>query len=401
MNDVNFTKSINQEASSKNQIILSKKGKKIDICVLENNVICEKYLHETDNQSILGNIYVGIVKNVVDGMQAAFVDIGEDKNAFLPVKDAAPKIDVSKETACIELPAISDTVKVGQKILVQVRKEPVNEKGARVSTHVTFPGNYVILMPETDIITVSQKISEDRKKQLKEIALNLMPKGFGAIIRTDAEQASEDELKKDIEDLINKWQEILEKFEKSNGRELIYNDHEITSKVLRDLVNRRTEKIYCNSNDICKDLKKKAFPNLEIEYIQTGDLFGELGLATQILNSSKRKIWLKCGGYIAIDKTEALTAIDVNSGKYTGKDDLEETTFKVNEEAAIEIMKQIRLKDIGGIIVIDYIDMQSKEDQMKILKIMQDKALEDRSKIDIKEFTKLNLVEMTRKKMYV
>lgn len=401
MENVNLTKSSENEEVSKNQIVVNKKGKNIDICVLENNIICEKYLHEIDNQSILGNIYVGIVKNVVDGMQAAFLDIGEEKNAFMPVKDALPKVDVLKEDSHIIIPSISDVVKIGQKILVQVRKEPVNEKGARVSTHITFPGNYVILMPETDIITVSQKISNDRKKELKELALGLIPKGFGAIIRTDAEEATEEELRKDIEDLLIKWKKILENFEKSNGKELIYNDHEITSKVLRDLVNRRTEKVYCNSNDICKELKKKAFPNLEIEYIQTGDLFEELGLTTQILNANKRKIWLKCGGYIAIDKTEALTAIDVNSGKYTGKDDLEETTFKVNEEAAIEIMKQLRLKDLGGIIVIDYIDMQSKEDQLKILEIMKEMALKDRSKIDIKEFTKLNLVEMTRKKMYV
>lgn len=401
MNDVNFTKSINQETSSKNQIILNKKGKKIDICVLENNAICEKYLHETDNQSILGNIYAGVVKNVVDGMQAAFLDIGEEKNAFMPVKDAAPKIDVIKENNEVEIPAISEIVTVGQKILVQVKKEPVSEKGARVSTHITFPGNYVVLMPNTDIITVSQKLSEDKKRELKELIKKIIPDNFGAIVRTDAEDVTEEELREDVSDLLVKWNAILEKFEKSQGKELIYNDHNITSKVLRDLVNRKTEKIYCNSNDICKDLMKNAPSNIKVEYIQTESIYKELGLETEVINAEKRKIWLKCGGYIAIDKTEALTAIDVNSGKYTGKDDLEETTFKVNKEASIEIMKQLRLKDIGGIIIIDYIDMQSKEDQQKILEIMKKEALKDRSKIDIKEFTKLNLVEMTRKKMYV
>lgn len=401
MNDVNFTKSINQETSSKNQIILNKKGKKIDICVLENNAICEKYLHETDNQSILGNIYAGVVKNVVDGMQATFLDIGEEKNAFMPVKDAAPKIDVIKENNEVEIPAISEIVTVGQKILVQVKKEPVSEKGARVSTHITFPGNYVVLMPNTDIITVSQKLSEDKKRELKELIKKIIPDNFGAIVRTDAEDVTEEELREDVSDLLVKWNAILEKFEKSQGKELIYNDHNITSKVLRDLVNRKTEKIYCNSNDICKDLMKNAPSNIIVEYIQTESIYKELGLETEVMSSEKRKIWLKCGGYIAIDKTEALTAIDVNSGKYTGKDDLEETTFKVNKEASIEIMKQLRLKDIGGIIIIDYIDMQSKEDQQKILEIMKKEALKDRSKIDIKEFTKLNLVEMTRKKMYV
>lgn len=401
MNDVNFTKSTNQETSSKNQIILNKKGKKIDICVLENNVICEKYLHETDNQTIFGNIYAGVVQNVVDGMQATFLDIGEEKNAFMPVKDAAPKIDVIKENNEIEIPTISEIVTVGQKILVQVKKEPINEKGARVSTHITFPGNYVVLMPNTDIITVSQKLSEDKKKELKELIKKIIPNNFGAIVRTDAEEVTEEELRKDVSDLLAKWNDILGKFKKSQGKELIYNDHNITSKVLRDLVNRKTEKIYCNSNDICKELMKNAPSNIQIEYLQTESIYKELGLETEVTNAEKRKIWLKCGGYIAIDKTEALTAIDVNSGKYTGKNDLEETTFKVNEEASIEIMKQLRLKDIGGIIVIDYIDMQSKEDQQKILEIMKREALKDRSKIDIKEFTQLNLVEMTRKKMYV
>lgn len=384
-----------------NQIVISKKGKKIDICVVEKNAICEKYIHDTENESILGNIYAGIVENVVDGMQAAFVDIDEERNAFMPVKDALPKVDILKEEV-ITSKKISEVLHSGQKILVQVRKEPVNEKGARVSTHITFPGNYIILMPNTDIITISQKIEDEAKRErLKEIVRNSMPTGFGAIIRTDAENVGEAELKEDLQELLGKWQIILKKFEKSNGRECIYNDHELAKKVLRDLVNSETKNIICNSSDICKDLKKYNKKNLEIQYIQTENLYLELGLLADAENADKRKIWLKCGGYIAIDKTEALTAIDVNSGKYTGKLDLEETALKVNEEAAIEIMKQLKLKDIGGIIVIDYIDMTSKEDQEKVLTIMKNEAKKDRSKIDIKDFTKLNLVEMTRKKMYV
>ena len=385
-----------------NEIVINKKGKKMDICVVENNNICEKYLHDSENESILGNIYAGIVQNVVDGMQAAFVNIGTEKNAFMPVKDALPKVDVVKQNEEIKVVNISDVVSQGQKVLIQVRKEPVNEKGARVSTHITFPGNYIILMPETEIITVSQKISSDeRKNELKALMSNLLPKGFGAIVRTDAEEVENEKIVNDLETLLKKWNEILTKFENSNGKELIYNDHEVANKVLRDLVNKKTVRITCNSSDMCKSLRKNAMDDLKIEYLQTEDLFKELGLQTEAENAEKRKIWLKCGGYIAIDKTEALTAIDVNSGKYTGKDDLEETTFKVNEEAAVEIMKQLRLKDIGGIIVIDYIDMYSKENQDKVIEIMKKEALKDRSKIDVKEFTKLNLVEMTRKKFYV
>jgi len=384
-----------------NQIIINKKGKKIDICVVEDNVICEKYVHDMENESILGNIYAGIVSNVVDGMQAAFVDIGEERNAFMPVKDALPKIDVLKEQQ-MQSKSISEVVVPGQKLLVQVRKEPVNEKGARVSTHVTLPGNYIILMPDTDIVTISQKIEDEGKKiELKDLIKKYLPENFGAIIRTDAENVSEAELKQDLEELLKKWEIILKSFEKSNGKEMIYNDHQLASKVMRDLVNNKTTKIICNTNDVCKELKKKANNNIVIEYIQTENVFEKIGMLTEATNADKRKVWLKCGGYIAIDKTEALTAIDVNSGKYTGKNDLEETALKVNEEAAVEIMKQIKLKDIGGIIVIDYIDMASKDYQQKVLEIMKLEAKKDRSKIDIKDFTKLNLVEMTRKKMYV
>lgn len=384
------------------EIIVNKKGKKIDICVIENNIICEKYVHDVENESILGNIYSGTVKNVVDGMQAAFIDIGASKNAFMPVKDAMPKIDIAKQDNIQIIPAISEISKVGDKVLVQVRKEPVSEKGARVSTHITFPGNYIILMPNTDIITVSQKILDlERKKELKKLVQELLPTGFGAIVRTDAESVDNEFIEQDLKLLLEKWDDVLERFEKSSESECLYNDHELADKIVRDLVNQKTTKIICNSMDICKQLNKNVYNDLKVEYIQTSNIFEYLGMQTEFENAEKRKVWLKCGGYIAIDKTEALTAIDVNSGKYTGKNDLEETTFKVNKEAAIEIMKQLRLKDIGGIVIIDYIDMTSKEDQNQIIELMKKEASKDRSKIDIKEFTKLNLVEMTRKKMYV
>lgn len=384
------------------EIIVNKRGKKIDICVLENGTICEKYVHDAENESILGNIYAGIVQSVVDGMQAAFVNIGTGKNAFMPLKDALPKVDVTKEQKLDENLNVSEVVSVGQEVLIQVRKEPVSEKGARVSTHITFPGNYIILMPDTDIITVSQKIESDsRKQELKDYMKQILPAGFGAIVRTDAEEIENEKIKNDLDNLLKKWNDVLAKFGKSEGKELIYNDHDVANKILRDLVNRKTTKITCNSNDLYKALKKDAYDDIDIQFIQSEDIFENLGLKSEVEDAEKRKIWLKCGGYIAIDKTEALTAIDVNSGKYTGKDDLESTAFKVNSEAAVEIMKQVRLKDIGGIIVIDYIDMVSKKNQEAIIEIMKKESIKDRSKIDVKEFTKLNLVEMTRKKMYV
>lgn len=383
-----------------NEIIINKRANQIDVCIIENGIITEKYVHDTENQSMLGNIYVGVIQNVVDGMQAAFVDIGEKRNAFISLKDAIPKVDITRNEP-LQVQLISEVVKVGEKILVQVRKDPELKKGARVSTHITLPGNYIILMPNTDIITVSQKIENAAKKEeLKELIKNTLPSNFGGIVRTDAENVEDKDIIEDIEKTIKLWNDIQNKCKKIE-KGIIFNDHDLVARVLRDLVTQNTKRIICNSNDIYTQLKSLVSEDLEVEYMQTSNIFAELGMYTEAVNAEKRKVWLKCGGYIAIDKTEALTAIDVNSGKYTGVDNLEQTALKVNEEAAVEIMKQIKLKDVGGIIVIDYIDMISRDDQEKILDIMKNEAKKDRSKIEIKDFTKLNLVEMTRKKMYL
>ena len=386
------------------ELIINKTNDKkdIEICVLENNKISELYIHKGDNESIIGNIYCGIVQNIVDGMQAAFIDIGIEKNAFLSVKDALPKVDVAKENLIIDK-AMSDVLKLGDKLLIQVRKEPTAEKGARVSTHITLPGNYIVLMPNTEIITVSQKIEDkDEIERLKEIAKNALPNGFGAIVRTDAENIEKDILEKDIKEVVNKWNEIEKKYKNKKEKGIIYDDHDVIAKTARDMVNKNTEKIYVNEKNIYQKVKEIADKKkVEVEFIDVQNIFEKFGLISEIENVENRKVWLNCGGYIAIDKTEALTAIDVNSGKYTGNNSLEQTALSVNIEAAIEIMRQIRLKDIGGIVIIDYIDLENKGDQDKVIEIMKKEALKDRSRIDIKGYTKLNLVELTRKKLYV
>lgn len=386
------------------ELIINKTNEKdeIEICVLENNKIAELYIHKGKNESIIGNIYCGIVQNIVDGMGAAFVDIGMEKNTFLSVKDAMPKVDVAKEELIIDK-KMSEVLKVGDKLLVQVRKEPTAEKGARVSTHVTLPGNYIVLMPNTNIVTVSQKIDNDKESErLKEITRNVLPNGFGAIVRTDAENVEENLLKSDIKDVIEKWKNITKIYDSKKEKGIIYDDHNIIEKTTRDMVNKNTEKIYVNNEDIYEKVKEIADKkSAEIELLDVSNIFEKFGLVSEIENVENRKIWLDCGGYIAIDKTEALTAIDVNSGKYTGNSNLEQTALSVNIEAAIEIMRQIRLKDIGGIVIIDYIDLENKEDQLKVVNTMKKEALKDRSRIDIKGYTKLNLVELTRKKLYV
>lgn len=380
------------------ELIISKRNGKTDVCVLENGSICEIYSYEQGEESILGNIYIGRVKDVVNGMQAAFIDIGLEKNAFISIKDAIKKVDVTKEEQNIDF-KISDVLKPDEKILVQVRKVPTSIKGARVSTHITIPGNYVVLMPNTNIITASQKIeNKSERERLVEIVKDVIPENFGAIVRTDAENIEKAKIQCDVEELVKKWKNICDVYEKDDDVQMLYNEHELISKISRDLINKQTSKIYVNDDKTLEELKETAgVCDIKIELIKQEDIFESLGLVGEFENAHKRKIWLKCGGYIVIDKTEALTAIDVNSGKYVGNKNLEETALNVNKEAAIEIMRQIRLRDIGGIIVVDFIDLLDKNNQAQILDTMIEEAKKDRSKIDIKGYTELNLVELTRK----
>ncbi|MBR3888761.1 MAG: Rne/Rng family ribonuclease [Clostridia bacterium] len=387
------------------ELIVNKNGTEVNICILEDNVVCELYTLEAEQKNIMGNIYMGKVRNVVDGMQAAFIDIGKEKNAFISIKDALPKVDVVKEEQVIDS-KISEVLKVGDNVLVQVKKAPTVDKGARVSTHITIPGNYVVFMPNTNIITISQKIeSEDEKDRLVAIVKNNLPENCGAIVRTDADGINEERLISDIKHLVELWNNIKNKAKKCEETELLYNEHELVSKITRELINQKLTNIYVNDKEMYEELrqsleKKNLLDTTAIELVNE-DIIEKFGLGTQILEAAYRKIWLKCGGYIIIDKTEALTAIDVNSGKYIGNSNLEETALEVNEEAAKEIMRQIRLKDIGGIIIIDYIDLLKKENQEKIIQIMQEEVKKDRSKIDIKGYTELNLVELTRKMLNI
>ena len=412
------------------EIIVEKKLNKILVCILEDGKIVEKYLFNETDSSTIGNIYIGTVEEILDGMQACFVDIGLPKKAFLPLKDAIPKIDIAALNKTKTLKnnvgandkfdlndklnmnlKISDILKKGQKILVQIRKEALDDKGPRVSTHITLAGKYLVLMPNTEIITISQKIeNQEERQRLINIIKTILPEKFGCIVRTDATSVSDELISEDLEQILKKWSEIQkdfldirslsENFEKEKRERLIYNDNEIVQKIVRDMVKTTTKKIYINDFKIYECLKSNIQSNL-IEYKENQDFIKQFGLITELERIENRKIWLKSGAQIVIDKTEALTAIDVNSSKFTGKENLEETVFKVNQEAAIEIMKQIRLKDIGGIIIIDFIDMHKAEYKEAILELMRKEQKKDRSKIDIKDFTKLNLVEMTRKKMYV
>lgn len=386
------------------EIFIDKQEKQEKVALVENGNLVEYYEEDENTDRKEGNIYVGTVKDIIPGMQSAFVDIGTEKNGFIHLKDILPKIDERKESLEPNI-EIGKVIKPNQKLLVQIKKDSNDKKGARVSTHINLPGKYIVLMPNTSFITVSQKI-EDKAEQ--ERLINLVKKYIGkengAIIRTSAVK-KEKELIHDIEDLERKWKKIREKYEqvvKQNNKEsLIYEAENILEKMIIDLSNEKIENIVTNNEKQYAQLldeknKSDELVNTKI-ILENKDVLDIYDIKKQLEKLPNRKIWLKCGGFITIDKTEALTAIDVNTGKYTENRNLEQTLYKVNEEATVEIAKQLRLRDIGGIIIIDYIDMKKQENKDKIQKLLEQRLKFDRAKTQVEGFTKLDLMEMTRK----
>ena len=381
------------------EIIIDQKEDVKTIAVIENGKLIEVYEENKENKHERneGNIYSGIIKDIIPGMQAAFIDIGTEKNSFIHVRDIIPQIDEKIEKK-VE-PKIKEIVKTKQKLLVQVQKDSSDKKGARTSTHIKLTGKYIILLPQTTIVTISQKImNEAEKERLIKIVKNNLPEGVGAIIRTSAEQKEESILIDDIKDLNQKWNNIYEKFQKCDDKpQLLYKSPNIVEKLVLDLPDEKIDSIISNNKKDIENIKQIVNSEIKLMLEENTNLLEKYELENQIEKTKQRKIWLNCGGFITIDPTEALVAIDVNSGKYTGKTSLEETVYKVNYEATIEIAKQLRLRDIGGIIIIDYIDMKNSDNKEKIEKLLKETLKQDRAKTQVEGFTKLNLMELTRK----
>lgn len=377
------------------------------IVLTQNGKAIEMYKENEKQNRFEGNIYIGQVKDIISGMQAAFVDIGTGKNSFIHLKDILPKVDekIRNKEEHIEITEIKKVIKQKDKLLVQIKKDSNDKKGARVSTHINMPSRYLVFTPNSSIITISQKITnQEERNRLLELIKNNIPEGSGAIIRTSAQGKTEKEILSDINYIVNEWKNILNKYneEKSKDTKLIYKSPSIVEKMIIDLLDKGLANIFINEINEYESLKSKLEKNEEYKKIhlqlrEKENLLDMYDIEAQINKESERKVWLKCGGFITIDKTEALTAIDVNTGKYTGSKSLEETVFKVNYEATIEIAKQIRLRDIGGIIIIDYIDMSNKENKEKIQKLLEENLKNDRAKTQIEGFTKLDLMELTRK----
>ncbi len=382
------------------ELLINKQENLKTIMLVENGILVEKHEEHENQRRLEGNIYLGKVTDVLRGMESAFIDIGEERHSLIKLQDVLPKVDITKQS--IKKETIEKILKQGDNILIQIKKDGTVNKGAKVSTHINLSGRFIVLMPDTDIITVSQKIeNENTRQKLVEIAKKNLPENTGAILRTSSENASEDEIKNDIEELYKTWGEIKKKATNSKTvPQLLYDNKALIRRTVIDILDRGLEKIIVNDKEIYEDIITvlENMKNIKIE-LREEDLFNIYSLNNQIEKMENRKIWLSCGGFITIDRTEALTAIDVNTGKYTGKKDLEKTIFKVNQEATIEIAKQLRLRDIGGIIVIDYIDMHKEENKEEIEKLLKDELKKDRAKTQLAGFTKLNLFEMTRKNM--
>lgn len=397
------------------EIIIDKnKGKNKLVVLLEDGRLLEKCEDTKQDKASEGNIYCGIVRNILPGMQSAFIDIGKNKNAFIYIKDIIPKVSNQTGNKQEELSKynIGDYLKPNNSILVQVKKEEEGKKGAKVSKNISLTGRLCVLMINVDFITVSQKIeNEEERKRLKQIASHILSKykeKYGVILRTGALGKKEKEIQEDIEELITLWKKIERTYKNiSVNREpkLIFKNESDTTKFLISVLETDISRITTNEKEVFNSVK------IYLEQINKNDIELVLdtkreymqifGLEQQIEGIEKRKIWLKCGGFITIDKTEALTAIDVNSGKYIGNksSNKENAVQKVNMEATIEIAKQLRLKNISGIIVIDYIDMEKDEEREEIINLLEKELKNDRSKTQIIGFTKLDLLEMTRKKI--
>ncbi|MGH2729776.1 MAG: Rne/Rng family ribonuclease [Actinomycetota bacterium] len=370
----------------------------IQIAVLEENTIIEHYAARAKDRSLVGNIYLGRVENVLPGMEACFVDIGAARNGVLYAGEVGIAGDEGDE-----VPRIETVLKPGQPILVQVTKDPMRAKGARLTALASMAGRHLVLVPRANSVGVSRRLPDRERARLRDLAQEMRPEGHGLIVRTAAEGAAPGDLTRDLERLLQTWDEISAKVDKAKAPALVYQEPELELRVIRDLFNRDVSK--CIVDDPALESKLRSYirrttPDLDHRLeLYEGDLpiFEHYRVAEQIRKSLDRKVWLPSGGHIVIERTEAMTVIDVNTGKFVGKTTLEETVFRTNNEAAVEVARQLRLRDIGGIIVIDFIDMEDLENRGEVVRVLRDELERDKTRTQVFDISPLGIVQMTRK----
>ncbi|MBN2125331.1 MAG: Rne/Rng family ribonuclease [Deltaproteobacteria bacterium] len=411
------------------ELIINRRPHETRVALIENGVVVELHIERETGQELMGNIYHGRVVRVLPGMQAAFVDLGFERSAFLYVSDVHrdfldleqmmlqnnrvdgdPEIEHPEGGAGVDpLPGISfsieDLLHEGQNIMVQVSKEPIGTKGARVTSHISLPGRHLVLMPTVNHIGVSRRIEDPvERERLRAIIQEIRPNSYGFIVRTVSEGADKTKLKAEMDFLLKLWADIQERMAKSNAPGLLYKDLNISLRVVRDLFTREVDRLIIDSKEEYDNIIafiETFVPRLRYSvelYEGTDPIFDTYGIEMEISRALGKKIWLKSGGYIVIELTEALTAIDVNTGSYVGKRNLEETILKTNLEAVKEIAYQLRLRNIGGLIVIDFIDMEKKPNRERVFMALKEALGKDKAKNHILRMSELGLIEMTRKR---
>lgn len=423
-----------KEKRVKSEIIINAAIHETRIAILEDSKLVEIWVERPENERMVGDIYKGTVKAVIPGIQAAFVDIGMEKSAFLHVSDVSgDSIDFSAQYDVDDddedddddegssrqkrgrgagrnrerkYPPIESVIKKEQEILAQITKEPISMKGARITTEISLPGRFLVLVPGGGKIGVSRKIeSWAERKRLKQVAQKHKPKGFGLIIRTVAEGKGEDEIEADVRELVRQYDDLKRKADAAVPPALIHKEMGMTSGMIRDLLCEDVDRVIVDSRANYDEIRhyldttSPALKNKVHLYQGKEPIFDTLGIEKEIENIFNRRVWLKKGGFLVFDHTEALTVIDVNSGRYVGKANQEETILNTNIESAIEIARQLRLRDIGGIIVIDFIDMHNMDHRRRVEDAFADALKNDRSKISISQVSEFGLMEMTRQRV--
>ena len=391
------------------EIVVNCSNRETRIAVLEGGELME-YRVEREER-VVGSIFKGIVQNVLPGMDAAFVDIGLERNAFLYVADILPdepmgdNSPASLKRSELRRRKIKDLLKPGQEVMVQVTKGPRGTKGARVSTRIALPGRYVVLMPETKSVGVSRKIEErNERDRLRRVGDHICPDGFGLIMRTECEMRTEEELAADVRFLQVEWQNVLRAAKRQRAPACVHRDQTLLYRTVRDLFDDDINRMVIDDPDEYEKVHLVAgivSPNLRdrIELFDRDEpVYDAFGIEKDLERLLQHKVWLKSGGYLVIDEMEALTAIDINTGKQVGTTSLNETIFKANLEASLEVCRQLRLRDMGGIIVIDFIDMESAKNRKKIITHFTDHLARDRARTRIGRISSLGLVEITRKR---
>ena len=403
------------------EIIINHTPQETRVAVMEDSVLTELF-HERENEKgVVGNIYKGKVLKVLPGMESAFVNIGLEKASFLYVDDVLsdftiyddfdednderPTFQSSASGRKDKRPPINQLIKEGQEILVQVSKGPIGTKGARITGHLSIPGRNLVFMPSMDSVGVSRQITEESERQrLKEIVSRLRPEKSGFIIRTVAEGRQEEEFRADINFLVSLWDTILQNYNSSAAPAMVYEDLNITYRVIRDMLSGDVNKLtvddpeeYARIKAFLKEYLPRYTSSLE-NFRQRKPIYDHYGIEEEIDRAMSHKVWLKSGGYLIIDQTEALTAIDVNTGRFVGKASHEDTILKTNLEAVKDIVYQLKLRNIGGIIIIDFIDMETAQNRQKVYQALKEELRHDKARSKILQISEIGLVEMTRKR---